>query len=108
MKKQFSGRRAADMRRRHLVDSAKRESAQLFQILRLPLGNALSGCPGSDIGGCVYVDEHWDGMENYQFFSVNHASDHGGWQSGRIYTKQDAELGAEILAEFCGAKLVQR
>lgn len=60
------------------------------------------------IGGFVFVMSHWDGLERYHNYSVNHRSENGdtGWQSSRIYSPDQADAAAEVLADFCHAEVV--
>ena len=77
---------------------------RLFRISRFPL---LYDAPGPDIGGFVFTMSHWDGLESYEYYSVNHISKSGtGWQSQRIYVPEWADISASILAEFCSAELL--
>jgi hypothetical protein len=78
--------------------------ADLFNLRTIGL---LGNCPDIGIGGFVYVLEHHDGLECYTYWSVNHSSGNGtGWQSARIYRREDADAGATILAECLGAERV--
>ena len=83
------------------------QGVDLHRLFRTPRFPLLYDAPGPDIGGYVFTMSHWDGMENYTYFSVNHLSESGtGWQSQRIYVPEWADISASILAEFCSAELL--
>jgi len=80
----------------------------LYQLLKVHKLSVVTNPPSPSIGGFVFVMDHFDSFEDFWFFSVNHQScSDTGWQSERIYTREEAEFVASVLAEFLGAELIQ-
>ena len=76
-------------------------SADLYRLFGFGPLAALTNPPGPDVGGEVFLMRH-------VVFSINHQVGDGGWQSDILYTREEAERAAVILARFfCGAELVR-
>ena len=83
-------------------------SGNLYQLLNVDRRNAISNPLAPSIGGFVFVLDHFYEFEGYWFFSVNHQSCSGtGWQSERIYRREDADMIASVLCNFLDAELCE-
>ena len=83
-------------------------TADLYALLNIDRRRVISNPPAPSIAGFVYVMHHYDDLEKYWYYSVNHQSLGGdtGWQSERIYNFDDAQLAADVLASFLEAEVV--
>lgn len=83
-------------------------NVDLYQALNISSQPIILNAPSPSIGGFVFVMEHDDRLERRPYFSVNHQSANGdaGWQSERIYRREEAELAADVLAAFLEAEVV--
>jgi hypothetical protein len=84
-------------------------TADLYRALKISPRPIIRNAPAPANGDFVYVMTHFDRLENYRYFSVNHqsTSGDGGWQSERIYRREEADLAAEVLASFLEAEVIE-
>lgn len=73
-------------------------SADLYRLFGLAPLAALTNLPGPDVGGSVFVMKH-------VCFTLNHQVGDGGWQSEAIWTGEEAERPAAVLAKYLGGEL---
>jgi hypothetical protein len=78
--------------------------AHLDSRLAWDIDRIMSNLPARGVGGGVFVVDHAEAF--YRFYSVVHIVEFNCWQSSWIYTREEADLVAEMVALHCKAKLI--